>query len=434
MNHSNHGKPYGFDTRQVRAGFKADSATGAFSIPIYQTAAYEFESIDDAVSQFSLQKPGSIYTRIANPTVSALEARIAALEEGVGTVCFASGMAAIVAAIQNVAECGSEIIAMSNIYGGSYTLLFDRFEYRYGISVRKVDVEDLDGLRAAITPRTRCVFLETLGNPLLDLPDLEVIGAIAHGAGLPIIADNTFGTPYLLDAKAHGIDFTVHSLTKYIGGHGTGVGGSVTDLGTFSFKDNPRFTEFNEPDPCYHGLVYADLGERGYLAKLRTNFLRDTGACLAPLNAFLFLQGIETLSLRMERHSQSASRIAQWLLTRPEVEWVRYPGLPTDAHRERAQKYLPRGAGGIFTFGIRGGLSACKKFVEALTLFSLVANVADVRSMVVHPASTTHSQLSEQDMRKAGILPELIRVSVGLETADDLLDDFARALLASQGG
>lgn len=424
--------PYGFETLQVRAGFSKDQATGAFAVPVYQTVGFEFEDVNDAVAQFELQKPGNIYTRIANPTVSALEQRIAATENGVGCVCFASGMAAIVAAIQNLAETGSEIIAMSHIYGGSFTLLFDRFKRRYGITVRKVDIENPNELQNAINEKTRCVFIETMGNPLLNIPDFDAIASIAHQAGIPIIADNTFGTPYLFDAKAHGIDFTVHSLTKYIGGHGNSVGGSVTDLGTFSFKNNPRFQEFNEPDACYHGLVYADLHEKGYLAKLRAGFLRDTGGCLAPWNAFLILQGLETLSLRMERHSTNTQQIVEWLVRQPEVAWVNYPGLATDPYYDRCKKYFPRGAGGIFTFGIQGGLAAGKKFISALKLFSFVAHVSDVRSMVVHPASTTHSQLSEEDMRKTGILPEMIRVSVGIETVCDLIDDLQQALKVSQ--
>ena len=423
---------YAFDTLVVHAGVTSDSATGAFAVPVYQTVGYEFESVDDAVAQFELKKPGSIYSRIANPTVAALEARMAALEKGVGTVCFASGMAAVVAAIQNIAETGSEVISMSHIYGGSHTLLFDRFQLRYGITVKRVDIDDFEALTNAITPLTRCVFIETLGNPLLTVPDFDRIASIAHQAGVPVIADNTFGSPYLFDAKAFGIDFTVHSLTKYIGGHGNSVGGSVTDLGNFTFKNNPRFDELNRPDPCYHGLVYADLGDIGYLAKLRAGFLRDTGACLAPWNAFLFLMGIGTLSLRMERHTKNAQQIAQWLSKQPETEWIRYPGLPSDPCYDRAQKYFPLGSGGIFTFGIKGGLPAGKKFIDALRLFALVAHVSDVRSMVVHPASTTHSQLSETDMKDTGITPELIRVSVGIEDVGDLIADFGQALAASQ--
>lgn len=424
-------KEYGFDTLQVRAGQAADKSTGAFAVPIYQTAAYQFEDVADATAQFELQKPGSIYTRIANPTVAALEQRLTALEGGAGTVCFSSGMAAIVAAVQNLAESGSEIISMSKIYGGTYTLLFGRFEKRYGIRVRQVDIEDLDSLRAAINEKTRCVYIETLGNPLINIPDFEAVAEIAHVAGLPVIADNTFGSPYLFDAAKHGVDIVVHSMTKYIGGHGNSIGGSVTDLGTFSFSGNPRFTEFNEPDESYHGLTYAALGERGYVTKLRAGFLRDTGACLSPFNAFLFLQGVETLSLRMERHCRNALEITTWLKEDPRVDWVNYPGLPSDPYYARAEKYFPRGAGGIFTFGVKGGLAAARKFIEALELFSFVANVSDVRSMVVHPASTTHSQLTEEEMILAGITPDMIRVSVGIENIEDLIADLDRALDAA---
>ena len=421
----------GFSTRQVHAGFEADPTTGAFATPVYQTVGYAFDDVPDAIAQFSLEKPGNIYTRLANPTVSALETRIASLEDGVGTVCFASGMAAIVAAIQNLAESGSEVIAMSHIYGGSYTLLFDRFQKRYGISVKKIDVDDFSALKEAITPASRCIFIETLGNPFLNIPDFQTISAIAHDAGLPVIADNTFGTPYLFDAKRHGVDFTVHSLTKYIGGHGNSVGGSVTDLGAFSFKGNPRFQEYNTPDASYHGLTYADLGAKGYLSKLRAGFLRDTGACLAPWNAFLFLQGIETLSLRMERHCQNTEKIITWLQSQPEVAWIHYPGLPEDPYHERALQYFPHGVGGIFSFGVHGGLEAAKRFIESLQLFSFVANVSDVRSLVTHPASTTHSQLSEEAMMKTGILPEMVRVSIGIEDAEDLIADLKQALEAS---
>lgn len=424
-------KEYGFSTLQVRAGYTPEATTGAFVTPIYQTAGYQFESVADAVAQFELQKPGSIYSRIANPTVASLENRLTALEKGVGTVCFASGMAAIVAAILTLSESGSEIVAMSKLYGGTYTLLFDRFEKRYGIRARQVDIEDLAALSAAINEKTRCVYIETLGNPVINIPDFEQIARIAHAAGLPLIADNTFGTPYLLDAAAHGIDIVVHSLTKYAGGHGSTVGGSVTDLGTFSFKDNPRFAEFNEPDHSYHGLVYAALDERGYTAKLRAGFLRDTGACLSPFAAFLLLQGLETLSLRMERHCRNTLQICTWLKDHPRVAWVNYPGLSGDAYFDRAQKYFPRGAGGIFTFGVKGGLSAGKRFIEALSLFSFVANVADVRSMVVHPASTTHSQLTEEEMVKAGVTSDMVRVSVGIEDVKDLIEDLDQALAAS---
>ncbi len=422
------GKKLGFSTLQVRAGYTPEKTHGAFAPPIYQTVGYQFDGVEDAVAQFSLEKPGSIYTRLANPTVAVLEQRICALEGGVGTVCFASGMAALLAAIQNLAETGSEIIAMSTIYGGTFTLFFDRLERRYGIKAHKVDIEDPEALKAAINGKTRCVFLETLGNPMLNIPDIEGVAEIAHAHGLPVIADNTFGTPYLTDMKAHGVDFTVHSLSKYIGGHGNSIGGSVTELGTFSFKGSPRFEEFNQPDNCYHGLVYADMPKAGYTAKLRAGFLRDTGACMSPLNAFLLLQGLETLSLRMDRHCENAQIICEALQNHPAVDWVCYPGLQGDKYYERGQKYFPNGCGGIFSFNLKGGLEAGKTLLKRLKLFAFVANVADVRSMVTHPGSSTHSQLSEEDMILCGITPGLVRVSVGIEDVEDLLDDLQQGL------
>lgn len=425
-------KEYRFDTLQARAGFTRDPATGANIVPIYQTNAYQFENVADAAAQFRLEKPGSIYTRLANPTTAVLEQRIAALEGGVGNVCFASGMAAELAAVQNLAESGTEIIVAATVYGGSYTVFFHRFEQRFGIKVRQVKPDDLEDLKSAINEKTRCIFFESLGNPNINIPDFEAIADIAHENGLPFIVDNTFGSPYLFDAKKHGADFTVHSLTKYIGGHGNSTGGSVTDLGTFSFKNNPRFREFNEVDEAYHGLVYADLGEKGYISKLRAGFLRDTGGCLSPFNSFLILQGLETLSLRMQRHCENAEIITKHLSTHPQVEWINYPGLPGDAYHERAKKYFPKGVGGIFTFGIKGGLEAGKKFIDALELFTLCANVSDVRSLVVHPASTTNSQLNEDQLKRAGVSVETVRVSVGLEDVNDLLEDIEQALAKSK--
>lgn len=422
---------YGFDTLQLHAGYQKDT-TGARAVPIYQTTAYLFENTADAAAQFNLTKPGSIYTRLGNPTTAVLEERLAALEHGVGTVCFASGMAAVLAAIQNLAESGSEVIALSTIYGGTYTLLFSRFEQRYGIKVHQVDPEDMDGLTAAINENTRCVYIETLGNPNVNIPDITRIANIAHENGLPLIADNTFGTPYLIDCKAHGIDITVQSLTKYVGGHGSTMGGSVTDLGTFSFKGNARFSEYNTPDDSYHGIVYADIGDKGYITKLRAGFLRDTGACLSPFNAFLLLTGLETLSLRVERHSQNALAIAKHLASHPQVNWVNYPALPQDRYYARAQQYLPRGCGGIFTFGIKGGAKAGAKFIDSLKLFSHVANVADARSLVVHPASTTHSQLDENGLKAAGITADTIRLSIGLEDVKDLIADLDAAIEAAR--
>ncbi len=425
-------KNYGFETIQVHGGFNYDTRTGAHAVPIYQTNAYVFEDTQDAAEQFMLKKPGSIYTRLSNPTVNVLEERIARLEGGVGTVCFASGMAAIMAAITNIAESGSEIISLSSVYGGTYTLLFQRFAYHYGIKVHNIDDDDLDGLRAAINEKTRCIYFETIGNPHTNIPEIEQVVKIAHEHGLPTIVDNTFGTPYLIDCKALGVDFTIHSLTKFIGGHGNSVGGSVTDLGNFDFKGNPRFAMMNEPDAAYQGAVYADFGPAGYLVKLRAAILRDTGACLSPFNAFLILQGLETLSLRMERNTANAARLANYLNSHPAVAWVNYPGLEGDKYHGRAQKYFPKGVGSIFAFGVKGGVEACKKFINALGLFSFVANVSDVRSLVTHPASMTHSQLDDEGLKAAGVSGDLIRISVGIETVEDLIADLDQALAASQ--
>ena len=425
-------REFGFETLEQHAGYQTDPVTGSMAVPIYQTVAYAYHCSEDARAEMALEKPGYIYSRISNPTVEALEKRINALEDGVGTVCFASGMAAVVAAVQNLAESGSEIIAASALYGGTYTLLFQRFYHRFGITVKRVDQDNFESIRAAISDKTRCIYIETLANPGMNIPDFEAIADIAHQNGIPVILDNTFGTPYLFKAKSWGIDFVVHSLTKYIGGHGNSVGGSVTDLGNFSFKDNIRFMEFNNPDASYHGIVYADLGNNAYTTKLRAGFLRDTGGCLSPFNAFLFLIGIQTLSLRMKKHNENTLALARHLLGHPCVSWVRYPDLPGDKYHERAKKYLPNGSGGIFAFGIKGGADAGMKFSDALSLVKIVVNLADSRSMVVHPASTTHSQLSEEQLDSAGVPPDLIRFSVGLENIDDLIRDVDNALLLSR--
>ncbi|MDL2217696.1 O-acetylhomoserine aminocarboxypropyltransferase/cysteine synthase [Christensenellaceae bacterium OttesenSCG-928-M15] len=419
---------YQFETLQVQAGYTPDKLTGSRAVPIYQTSAYQFEDVADAATQMALEKPGYIYGRLGNPTTEVLEKRITALENGASTVCFASGMAAILAAIQNLAESGSEVIAASTIYGGTYTLLFQRFELRYGIKVHRVDQDDIESIRRAVNDKTRCIYLETIGNPTINIPDVEAITALAHEHGLPVIIDNTFATPYLFEAKKHGVDFVVHSLTKYIGGHGTSMGGSVTDLGTFDFKGNARFKEYNEADDSYHGLVYADLGNAGYCTKLRAGFLRDTGACLSPFNSFLILLGLDTLSLRMKKHCENALAITAFLQQHPQVTWINYPDLPSDKFYERKQKYLPKGSGGIFTFGIKGGVEAGKKFIDSLKLITLVVNVSDVHSMVLHPASTTHSQLSEDQLIAAGVPSDMVRFSTGLEDARDLINDIAQAL------
>lgn len=426
-------KNYRFETLQEHAGYTPDPTTGSMAVPIYQTTAYRYPTAEDARAEMALERPGYIYTRLGNPTTEVLEKRLTALENGVGTVCFSSGMAAVIAAIQNLAETGSEVVAASALYGGTYTLLFQRFEHRYGIKVRRVDQDDFESIKEAINDKTRCIYIETLANPGMNIPDFEAIAKIAHENGLPVILDNTFGTPYLFEAKKWGMDFVVHSLTKYIGGHGNSMGGSVTDLGTFSFKDNSsRFKEFNSPDESYHGIVYADVGEQGYSVKLRAGFLRDTGGCISPFNAYLILLGVETLSLRMKKHNENALALAKHLQNHPLVTWIHYPDLPGDPFYERAQKYLPDGSGGIFAFGIKGGAEAGKKFVDALELVRIVVNLADVHSMVVHPASTTHSQLNEEQLDAAGVPSDLIRFSTGLEDVRDLIDDIDQALEKSQ--
>ncbi len=421
-------KPYRFDTLQVHAGQTADPTTGACAVPIYQTSSFVFEDADHAAALFNLEKPGNIYTRIMNPTMGALEQRLCALEGGVGAVAVASGMAAITYALLTVAQAGDEIVALSTLYGGTYTLLHDRMG-RFGITAKLVDPEDLAALEAAITDKTRAVYIETIANPNINIPDIRAIADIAHAHGVCVIADNTFGTPYLIQVREHGVDIAVHSLTKYAGGHGTSIGGAVVDMGTFDWHSD-RYPDFIQPDPGYHGLVYADLGQTAYITKLRVTHLRDTGACMSPFNAFLLLQGLETLSLRMRRHSDSALAIAQWLAGHEQVAWVHYPGLPSDAFYARAQRYFPRGCGGILAFGVKGGLKAGKKFIDSLKLFLLLANVADARSLVIHPASTTHGQLDEEGLRLAGVAPEGIRLSIGLEDVEDLIEDLDQALAA----
>ena len=424
-------KDYGFETLQLHAGWRADPATGAHAVPLYQTNAYLFESAENAAMQFSGDAPGSIYTRIANPTVSILEERLTALEHGYKTVCFASGMAALTAVTLTLAEPGDEVLALSSLYGGSYAFWFDQLEHRYGVRARCVEPEDLSGLREAINDKTRMIYFETVANPLASIPDIDAITSLAHAHGVPVVADNTFGTPYLFDAAAHGVDFTLHSLTKYISGNGTSLGGSVTDLGTFSFLGSERFLHFNMPDPAHQGTVYAARGYDAFPDRLRDCFLHDTGFTLSPFNAFLILLGIQTLSLRMDKHVKNADKVALFLAKHPAVTGVNYARLPDSPYNERAKRCFPKGVGGIFTFTIRGGLDAGRRFINALTLFSLVANVGDSRSLVVHPASTTHSPLSPEALLACGITPDLIRLSVGLEDAGDLIADLDQALNAA---
>lgn len=425
-------KNYGFDTLQLHAGWRADPATGAHAVPLYQTNAYLFPSAEDAAMQFLGQAEGSIYTRIQNPTTAILESRLCALENGYQTTCFASGMAALLALTLTLCEPGDELIALSNLYGGSYTLLFDQMAHKYGVTARRIEPEDLAGLSEAVNDRTRMIYFESVGNPLAGIPDIAGIAKIARQNDVPLVCDNTFATPYLFDAAANGVDFTLHSLTKYICGNGTSLGGSITDLGSFGFADAPRFPQFNTPDPAHHGRIYAASGMDAFSARLRDYFLHDAGMTLSPFNAYLMLMGIQTLSLRMERHVKNADRVARFLAGHPAVNEVHYARLPDSPYFARAARYLPNGVGSIFAFRIHGGLEAGRRLINALELFSLVANVGDARSLVVHPASTTHSPLSPQDLEACGVTPDLIRLSIGLEDANDLIADLDQALRASQ--
>lgn len=420
--------PYGFDTLQLHAGQTPDSQTGARAVPIYQSTSYCYESAEEAAAVFAGETPGYTYSRIVNPTVEVLEKRLTALEQGKATVCFASGMAAIHGAIAAICSSGDEVVAMSTLYGGTYTLFSGRLKEMCGITTHFVDIDDFKAVEAAINGRTKCVYIETIGNPAANIPEIETIAAIAHRHGLPLVADNTFGTPYLITAKNHGIDICIHSLTKYIGGHGTSLGGAVTDLGTFDFN-SPRFPMFTAPDAANHGVIYANH-EAPVALKLRTQTVRDFGACLSPFNAFLILLGLETLSLRVDRHVKNAHAVASFLKGHEMVSYVHYPSLEGDPYHLRALKYFPKGAGAIMSFGVLGGLEKGKSLMNNVKLFSILANVADAKSLIIHPASTTHGQLSEAELEKAGVAPELVRLSVGLEDVNDLIGDLRNALNA----
>lgn len=427
---SNHNRNLHFETLQLHAGQQPDPTTGAQAVPIYQTAAYVFRDVDHAAKVFALQEAGNIYNRITNPTVDALEQRIAALEGGVAALGLASGSAAVTYAILNLAESGDEIIAASTLYGGTYNL-FRVTLPRYGITTRFVNPDKLEEFEAAITPRTRAIFVESIGNPGINLLDLPALTELAHAHGLPVIVDNTFATPYLYRPIEHGADIVIHSATKFIGGHGNSIGGLLVDADKFDWAASGRFKGMTEPDPSYHGLRYAtDIGPAAFAVKARVQLLRDIGACLSPFNAFLLLQGLETLSLRVERHVQNAHQVARYLAAHPAVAWVRHPDLEGNPYHELAERDFPRGSGSIFTFGIRGGREAGAKFINSLKLWSLQANVADAKSLVIHPASTTHGQLSPEDQLASGVTPDQIRLSVGLEHVDDLIADLAQALAA----
>lgn len=420
-------------TVAVHGGQVPDPTTGSRAVPIYQTTSYVFSDADHAARLFGLQEFGNIYTRIMNPTTDVFEKRIAALEGGAAALATASGQAAETLAILTLANAGDEIVSTTSLYGGTYNL----FHYtlpKLGINVKFVDADDFDGLRKAITPKTRAVYTETLGNPKLDIADVETLAKIAHENGLPLMIDNTSATPVLLRPIEYGADIVVESATKYIGGHGTSIGGVIVDAGKFDWAKSGRFKEFTEPDPSYHGLSYWDtFGAISFILKARVQGLRDTGAALSPFNAFLLLQGIETLHLRLERHSQNALAVAKHLEAHPGVEWVNYPGLESSRYHKRAQKYLPNGHGALITFGIKGGYEAGKKLIDSLELFSLVANIGDAKSLVIHPASTTHQQLSVEEQAGTGVTPELVRLSVGIEDIRDILADLDQAIETANG-
>ena len=428
---------WGFETRQIHAGQEPDPTTGSRAVPIYQTTSYQFRDSAHAANLFALSEIGNIYTRIMNPTQAVFEARVAALEGGVGALATSSGQAAETLALLNLAEAGDHLVSSASLYGGTYNLLHYTLP-KLGIEVTFVDnPDDLDAWRAAVRPNTKLFFGETISNPKQDLLDIEGVAAVAHEAGVPLVVDNTVATPYLVRPFEWGADFVVHSTTKYLGGHGTSIGGVIVDSGRFDFAQHPeRFPNYNQPDPSYHGLVYArDLGvgsafgaNLSFILKARVQLLRDLGAAAAPFNAFLIAQGLETLSLRVERHVQNAQAVAEFLQARDEVESVNYAGLPTSPWFERGKKYAPKGTGAVLAFEIKGGVEAGKRFVDALELHSHVANIGDVRSLAIHPASTTHSQLTEEEQLSTGVHPGLVRLSVGIEDVADLEADLAQGV------
>ena len=432
---------WSFETRQIHAGQAPDAATGARALPIYQTTSFVFKDADHAANLFALKELGNIYTRIMNPTQDAVEQRIASLEGGVGALLVASGQAAETLTILNIAEAGDHLVASPSLYGGTYNLLHYTLP-KLGIEVSFVeDPDDLESWRAAVRPNTKLFFGETISNPKQDLLDIEGVAAVAHEVGVPLVVDNTVATPYLVRPFEWGADIVVHSTTKYLGGHGTAIGGVIVDSGRFDFAQHPeRFPNYNQPDPSYHGLVYArDLGVGGafgvnlaFILKARVQLLRDLGPAISPFNAFLLAQGLETLSLRVERHVENAKAVAAWLQGRDEVESVAYAGLESSPWHASALKYAPKGAGAVLAFEIKGGVEAGKRFVNALQLHSHVANIGDVRSLVIHPASTTHSQLSADEQLAAGVTPGLVRLSVGIEHIDDILADLDAGFRAAK--
>ena len=421
------------ETLAIHAGQKPDSATNARAVPIYATTSYVFNDADHAARLFALQEFGNIYTRIMNPTNGVFEERVAAIEGGVGALAFASGQAAETATILNLARAGDNIVSSASLYGGTYNL-FQWTLPKIGITTTFVDCSDPANFAPAIDANTKAIYLETIGNPRLDVPDIAAIADLAHAHGIPLVIDNTFA-PLLSQPIKHGADIVIHSATKWIGGHGTSIGGVVVDAGTFDWKASGRFPDFVEPDPSYHGISYVEaVGNLAFIIKLRVQVLRDTGAALSPFNSFLFLQGLETLPLRIERHASNALTVANWLQQDPRVSWVSYPGLASHPAHANAKRYLKGGFGGVLAFGIRGGREAGKSLIDNVKLFSLLANVGDAKSLIIHPATTTHQQLSVEDQLASGVTDDLVRLSIGLEHVDDIIADLDQGLAIATRG
>ena len=422
-------KNYRFETLQLHVGQEqADPATDARAVPIYQTTSYVFHNSQHAADRFGLRDAGNIYGRLTNSTQGVFEDRVAALEGGVAGLAVASGAAAVTYALQNIVQAGDHIVAADNLYGGSYNLITHTLATQ-GISNTIINVNDLDALEAAIKPNTKVVYAETFGNPNSDVLNLEGVAAVAHKHGIPFIVDNTFGTPYLIRPLEHGADIVVHSATKFLGGHGSSLGGVIVDGGKFDWKQNDKFPTLAKPDPSYHGIVFADaVGAAAYVTRIRAVILRDTGAAISPFNAFILLQGVETLSLRVERHVENALKVVDFLAKHPKVAAVHHPALESHPDHALYKKYYPNGAASIFTFEIKGGQEEAWKFIDALQIFSLLANVADVKSLVIHPYTTTHSQLSPEELAEQHITPSTVRLSIGTEHIDDIIDDLAQAL------
>ncbi|MCA6062713.1 bifunctional O-acetylhomoserine aminocarboxypropyltransferase/cysteine synthase [Thalassolituus marinus] len=419
------------ETQAIHAGFEDDPTTRAVAVPIYQTTSYSFRDTQHGADLFDLKEPGNIYTRIMNPTNAVLEQRVAAMEGGIGALCMASGMAAITASIQTLARAGDNIVSVSQLYGGTYNLFAHTFPQQ-GIEVRMASGNDVAALEALIDDNTKALFCESIGNPAGNVVDLQALSAMAHKHGVPVIVDNTVATPYLCRPFEFGADIVVHSLTKYIGGHGTSVGGIIVDSGKFPWKDNPRFPHFNQPDPSYHGVVYADaFAEAAFIGRARVVPLRNMGAALSPFNAFQILQGLETLALRMDRHTENAQKVAEYLQAHDQVSWVNYAGLSSSPYFEVAQRMVQGKPSAILSFGIKGGAEAGARFIDALQLIKRLVNIGDAKSLACHPATTTHRQLNDEELASAGVSRDLVRLSIGIEHADDIIADIEQALNAA---